>query len=196
MSDSQASSDRDEAKYLALEIHELKAVLREISGKVGRIETRLKRVFPTAFKAVKEERHALEATDTQSSLTSEQALSLFDGLVAQVREGKKTEVEDRLRDTPIADLAVLARELGVSLAKKKPSRTSLTNAVLGRLKESVMLTKHTNATKALSESSPLGTPTKDYRLAHQPDSSKSASEERHTDLAGEEPAAAEKKPHS
>ena len=121
MSDSQESSDKDEAKYLALEIHELKAVLREISGKVGRIETRLRCVFPAAFKAVKGERRALEAPDIQSSLTSNQELSLFDDLVAQVREGKKAEVEDRLRDTPIADLALLV----VSWAYHWPRRSLL-----------------------------------------------------------------------
>ncbi|MGH7836887.1 MAG: hypothetical protein ACREQC_03575 [Candidatus Binataceae bacterium] len=155
MSDPQAAAGKDEARHLALEIHELKGVLREISGRLGRIETRLKRVFPQAFEAVKAERIALEATDAQASLTPETALSLFDDLAAQIQEGRKTEVEEKLRDIPISDLALLARELGVSLGKKRPSRNSLTLAVLGRLKETVMLTKHSNATRARSENAAL-----------------------------------------
>jgi hypothetical protein len=41
-------SKEEEAKEVAAEIRELKDIMREVSGKLGRIEGRLKRAFPEA----------------------------------------------------------------------------------------------------------------------------------------------------
>jgi len=131
----------DVARELAQEIRELKDVLREISRKVGQIETRVKRVFSSAFPAAPTDSGRKQAAkpDEEPTLSPEGALQVYDELVGLAKAGSRDQVQQRLESFGLPDLALLCRELGVSLRKKKPSRTALVNGVLGRVSESVML---------------------------------------------------------
>lgn len=129
----------EEVKELARELRELKEVLREILNKATQIEARARRTFPAAFPKAPESRPpALKLTDPPT-ISPQEALRLYDDLVLMAKHGNKEEVQRRLETMGLPDLALLARELGVSLGKSKPSRKALLKGVLGRINESMML---------------------------------------------------------
>lgn len=133
-------SKEEEAKQVAAEIRELKEIVREVSGKLGRIETRMKRAFPEAFVATP--RRSDSTAHAIPTLSPQQALQIYDQLVESARGGDRENVQRRLNEVGVADLGLMVRELGVSLGKKKSSRKSLTAAIIARINESVMLSRH------------------------------------------------------
>lgn len=134
---------RGDVDALAGELRDLKDILREVSGKLGRIERRLRLFFPESFP--KSERHKekeLELHEPTATINSQQALDLYSELVEIARTGKEQQLEARMASMGIADLALLVRELGAPLGKK-PTRIALTKSLMGRLKQSIMLSRHT-----------------------------------------------------
>ena len=131
----------EETRELAKEIRELKDILREISRKLGQIEGRVKRVFPTAFPSLPSQgvRTSVPKINNPPTISSQEALNIYDELVKMAKEGRKDEVQRRLETMGLPDLAFLSRELGVPVGKNKPSRKVLLNGVLGRISESMML---------------------------------------------------------
>lgn len=130
----------EELKELVKELRELKEVLREISSKVTHIEARAKRSFPAAFpKAPPGPKVSASKITDPPTISPQEALKLYDDLVAMAKQGDKEEVQNRLKTMGLPDLALLSRELGVSLGKSKPSRKVLLNGILGRINESMML---------------------------------------------------------
>lgn len=130
----------EEVKELVKELRELKDVLREISIKVAHIEARAKRAFPAAFpKASPGPRTPAPKITDPPTISQKEALKLYDDLVVLAKQGDKGEVQHRLEKMVLPDLSLLSRELGVSLGKRKPSRKVLISGVLGRIKESMML---------------------------------------------------------
>jgi hypothetical protein len=71
-------------------------------------------------------------------------------LVAIWKGGTPGRVDARLQEMPVHDLKLMAHELGLSFASK-PSRKSLMSAVIGRINESVMLSRNTNVTPSRTE---------------------------------------------
>lgn len=53
----------------------------------------------------------------------------------------------------VADLKLMAHELGLSF-DSKPSRKALASAIIGRIDESVMLSRNTNLTPSRAEQMP------------------------------------------
>lgn len=130
----------EEIKELVKELRELKDVLRGISGTVARIEARAKRAFPAAFpRGSPGPRSPAPKIIDPPTISQEEALKLYDDLVVLAKQGDKGEVQQRLEKMALPDLSFLSRELGVSLGKRKPSRKVLTDGVLGRINESMML---------------------------------------------------------
>lgn len=131
----------EETRELAKEIREMKDILREISRKLGQIEVRAKRVFPAAFSNSPSQgaRISIPKLSDPPTISPQEALKIYDDLVKMAKEGSKEEVQRRLETMGLPDLALLYRELGVSLGKSKPSRKVLLNGVLGRISESMML---------------------------------------------------------
>lgn len=141
----------EEVKRLFEEIKEVKNTLIDLSRKISHIETRVKRAFPAAYPTDSlKEKKSLQV-DRQPSLTTDQALHLYDELVSQVGRGDISLVKERLSSMNIAVLNLMRQELGVSLGKKKPSRKVLVEAILGRINESILLTKHVNREQLVSE---------------------------------------------
>ncbi len=134
-------SPAEVARELAQEIREFKEVLREISKKLGQIETRAKRAFPSAFPATPGRNSNKEKSKEgeQPTLSPGEALQLYDQLVQSAKAGTRDQVQQRLESLRLADLGLLCRELGVSLGKKRSSRPALISGILGRVNESVML---------------------------------------------------------
>jgi hypothetical protein len=136
--------EREDVEILAREIRDLKEVLRELSGKLGRIEKRLRVFFPAAFP--KSKPRANKGQSLQSSpptMTSEQVLGFYNELIDLVRADRRSQVEDNLARLALGDLALLVRELGAPTGNN-PSRSGLTKSVMGRLKQSIMLSRHSS----------------------------------------------------
>lgn len=130
----------EEIRELVRELRELKEVLREISGKVAQVEARAKRAFPAAFPKTEPGQRSRGPNLTDPpTISSQEALRLYDDLVATAKRGQKEGAQRRLESMGLPDLFLLSRELGVSLGKSKPSRKALLSGVLGRINESVML---------------------------------------------------------
>lgn len=139
----------EELKELVKELCELKDVLREISNKVKQIsskvtqiESRSKRAFPSEFPKPTTESNPVPRKKTDPpTISPKEALELYDSLVDTAKKGEKgkVEVRDRLEKIDLPNLLLLSKELGVSLGKNNPSRKTLTNGILGRLNESIML---------------------------------------------------------
>lgn len=132
-------SPEEEARELAKELRELKELLRGISGKIAQIEARARRAFPTTFAKMARPSSGGQKPTDPPTISPQEALRLYDDLVQLAKGGNKNEAQDRLQEMMLPDLALLARELGVSLGKSKPSRKTLVNGVLGRISESMML---------------------------------------------------------
>jgi len=138
------NTPEQEVVMMAKELAEIREILRELSRKLSRIEARANRAFPCAIT-----KHATTSKERKKSeissiptMTPEQAMRLYDDVVDRAKEGNPAKARQLLDVLELADLNLLRSELGVSLGKRKPSRRVLMEAVLGRVSESVMLTKH------------------------------------------------------
>jgi len=159
MTDDVFNTPSEEVSRLVKELTETKEALRELSGKLARIETRLSRVFPAAFAkaASNPKKEKVGKTSEPTTLTDTSAKDLYERLVEDARNNRFDEVHQRLSSLSVPDLSFLRRELGASLGKKKPSPNALIEVILGRIRESVMLSKHSNRQQLLDESSSRST---------------------------------------
>ena len=123
------------------ECAEIRRTLKSMSAQVGRMEIRVKRAFP----AVVEKARIITAKGGQSntgSMSSEQALAEFDRIVALAGKGKAEEAERALEASSTADLLTIAKEIGVSFSKSKPSLRTIREGIIGKVRESILLTRH------------------------------------------------------
>ncbi|HLH75288.1 MAG TPA: hypothetical protein VKV28_00650 [Candidatus Binataceae bacterium] len=158
MTEQNISPKEEDVIALAGEMRELKEILREVSGKLGRIEKRLRAFFPSSFPSAKTGRVKLpQLNDSPPTITPQQALDLYTELIDLARSGQERQVETRVAEMGLGNLALLVKELGAPLGKK-PSRPALMKSLMGRLKESIMLSRHTNrpATTSFAEDSGRG----------------------------------------
>ena len=149
------STPEETIKQLSLELREVRDLLREAVSKLSRIETRARRVFPSAFPPTTKQGRGPGQSPAEgtSTISPEQALQIYDEVVVLARTGKPEEVERRLASIATPDLVLLAKELGLPGGKNKPSPKQLIAKILGRVKESIMLSKHTYREKPDSEGS-------------------------------------------
>jgi hypothetical protein len=124
------------------ECAEIRRTLKSIGAQVGRMEIRVKRAFPGAVQKAKE-RSAKGARSNTESISSEEALAEFDRIVALATKGEADEAERALEARSTNDLLTIARELGVSFSKSKPSARTIREGIIGKVRESVLLTRHT-----------------------------------------------------
>jgi hypothetical protein len=139
---------------LAKELNEIKEILRDLSRKLSRIEDRASRAFPSAFpKPVTKPKGERSRKLSHPTMSAEQAMRLYDEVVDEAKGGNMEKVRSRLEAMESADLNLLRTELGASIGKKKPSKRVLMEAVLGRVNESVMLTRHINRSQLIDQAS-------------------------------------------
>lgn len=132
-----------EVSRLLDELAGLRDQLRGIGATLGRLELRIKRAFPNVA-AERQSRGANDRGKTEPSLTPEKALQLYDDAVKQAKLGSQDRALAEVQKLALPDLAVLHRELGLSLGRSKPSRKILMNGIINRIKQSVMLSQHTS----------------------------------------------------
>lgn len=137
------SAEGDDVTQLTDEIIELKEILREVSRKLTRMETKIKRGFSSnSRKASSTESQVASESKKAANLSSEQVLQLYEDLRLQVKSGHEEEVEQKLSEMNATDLNLLCWELGVSLSGRSPSRRKMLDIIMGRIKQSLMLSRH------------------------------------------------------
>jgi hypothetical protein len=149
------NTQEEEIRRLGAELGEIKDVLRELARKATAIETRLRRAFPTALPK-KPARTAGRArgASLEPTMTVSQVLAAFDEALALARSSGVEQARTRLDGWVLGDLNLLRAELGASLGKKKPSKVSVLEAIVGRLNESLLLTQHTNRRELIAANDP------------------------------------------
>jgi hypothetical protein len=130
-----------EVLKLLEECAELRTTLKAISAQIGRMEKRVKNAFPTVA-AQTRSRGVGRTGSSEATITSEQALAEFDRVVGLAASGANDDAQKILEAKSAADLRVIAKELGVSFPKSKPSIKAMREAIFGKVRESVLLSKH------------------------------------------------------
>jgi hypothetical protein len=124
------------------ECAEIRRTLKSIGAQVGRMEVRVKRAFPEVVQKAKE-RAAKNAQSNTGSMSSGEALAEFDRIVALASKGEPDEAERALEVRSTTDLLTIAREVGVPFSKSKPSAKRIREGIIGKVRESILLTRHT-----------------------------------------------------
>jgi hypothetical protein len=134
----------EEVEQLLEECQKLRGTLAEISSQVARMEKRVKRAFPEPAKRVSDRLRAQSARHSDQSgpsLTHDEALAQFD-MAVQLAGKDPAGAERFLAEKRLADLTVIAREVGISFGQSKPSFKAIKDALYGRIRESLLLSKH------------------------------------------------------
>jgi hypothetical protein len=134
------TTDQEVLKLLE-EFVELKRTLKTISGQLGRLENRVKATFPNAAKQM-QERKAKFTDQKANSLTSVEAQKEFDHIVQMARSGAASEAESYLERLSPLNLLAIAKEVGVAFRNNKPSIKAMREAILGKVRESILLSRH------------------------------------------------------
>jgi hypothetical protein len=144
-SNSEFRTSEQEVLKLLEECSELRTTLKAMSAQIGRMEKRVKNAFPTVAARRRSERPSRTASSA-TTITSEQALAEFDRVVGFAVSGANDDAQKALEAKSAADLRVIAKELGVSFPKSKPSIKTMREAIFGKVRESVLLSKHNRRT--------------------------------------------------
>ena len=101
----------EELELLALELSEVKNILRELSQQVLRVERRVRAALPSSQKS--------PASNGLKQLDKSAVSSTISQLTERAKKGEQ--IEDELRGMTVKDgLVVLARELGMTNTKLPP----------------------------------------------------------------------------
>jgi hypothetical protein len=146
-------SPLEELEYLNSQVAEIKVLLRDVVARLNQVERHARRAFPNVqlpkpSAATGQRRQTTEGTEP--TLTRDTAASLFETLRNLMQEEPAGAVEKELAGLGMADLRFLAQELGVSLGSK-PTRKKLNSGIMGRINESILLSKNVNVSKPRSE---------------------------------------------
>jgi hypothetical protein len=115
--------------------------MREISRKLSNLELRAKRAFPNAARRVELAKPRSNISEPPT-LSAEAALQRYDQIVERARLGAHGEANELLNQMNLPDLHLMFKELGLSLGKSAPSKKIIISGILGRVKQSVMLSHH------------------------------------------------------
>jgi hypothetical protein len=140
-SETEFRTPEQEVLKLLEECAELRRTLKTISGQVGRIENRVKHAFPAVANQARE-RKVSGTHSSKTSITPQQALVEFDRVVKLAASGANEEAERILEAKSAPDLLLIAKELGVSFPKSKPSIRTMREAIFGKVRESILLNRH------------------------------------------------------
>ena len=134
----------DETSQLVDEISELKEILREVSKKLTRIETKVRRGAIPATPKISESTVSQldETTDKPANLSAEQVIQIYEQLRLKAKNGKEEEVRKKLLSMTATDLSLICLELGMPPTAKNPSRKKMIEVIIGRIKQSLMLSRH------------------------------------------------------
>lgn len=134
----------DETSELVDEISDLKEILREVSKKLTRIENKVRRGAISATLKVSEPTVSQldETTDKPANLSADQVIQIYEQLRLKAKNGNEEEVRKKLSSMSATDLSLICLELGVPPSAKNPSRKKMIEVIIGRIKQSLMLSRH------------------------------------------------------
>ena len=130
-----------ESAGLVDEIGELKEILREVSKKLTRIETQVKRGGLSA-KSKTSESPTIANVTKPVNLSPETVLEAYEELRLQAKNGNEEEVSQKLLAMSATDLNLMCCELGMPPTSKNPSRKKMFELIIGRIKQSLRLSRH------------------------------------------------------
>jgi len=139
-----------ELEQLKRDLNEIKGLMKDVALRMSQIERHVKRAFvPIGARESggndTPRKRSRRTPEEPPSINPEQALNIFDELKSLLRTAGTESVLDRLDQIPLPDLKLMAREVGLTF-KSKPSKKALSHRILGRMNESVLLSKNTNVT--------------------------------------------------
>lgn len=134
-------ADGEETVQLVDEIGELKEILREVSKKLTRIEARVKREALSAASKTAESSSAA-GVKKAVDLSAEEVLQVYEDLRLKAKSGDEEYVRKKLSSMSATDLNLMCCELGMPPSSKNPSRRKMFELIIGRIKQSLMLSRH------------------------------------------------------
>lgn len=136
---------------LSEEVSELKDLIREISRRLTRIEMLLKQTpAPPPPKSLAEPKIVDPPPiprPKSASLSATQVLEVYEELRFKAKQGHEEEVKQKLAAMNLSELNLLCWELGTPVAGKNPTRKKMLDAILSRIKQSLMLSRHIDRRK-------------------------------------------------
>ncbi|WP_373535122.1 hypothetical protein [Microcoleus sp.] len=135
------AANEQESGGLVDEIGELKEILREVSKKLTRIEAQVKRgVLSAASK--NSQLSTVADVNKPANLSAGNVLEVYEELRLQAKKGHELEVRQKLSAMSATDLNLMCCELGMPPSSKNPSRKKMFELIIGRIKQSLMLSRH------------------------------------------------------
>ena len=142
-------SKEEELERFMREIEAVKNSVKDAIATLNRIERHMRRVFeipqqPNGAAAKKRAPGSVKSRSEKPTISSDEALDVFDDLSALFDDGQAEAAQNRLQRMHVPDLRLVAQELGVTFPSR-PSKRSLCSAIVRRINERSMLSKNVNA---------------------------------------------------
>lgn len=134
----------EETVQLVDEIGELKEILREVSRKLTRIEAKVKRGGTALASKSSDFQSSQAAADVKkpANLSADNILQVYEELRLTAKNGNEQEMREKLLALSATDLNLMCCELGMPPTSKNPSRKKMFELIIGRIKQSLMLSRH------------------------------------------------------
>jgi hypothetical protein len=135
------AASEQESGGLVEEIGELKEILRDVSRKLTRLETQVKRGVLSAGSKTSDIPTGADV-NKPANLSAANVLEVYEELRLQAKNGNEEEVRQKLLAMSASDLNLMCCELGMPPSSKNPSRKKMFELIIGRIKQSLRLSRH------------------------------------------------------
>ena len=135
------AASEQESGGLVEEIGELKEILRDVSRKLTRLETQVKRGVLSAGSKTSDIPTGADV-NKPANLSAANVLEVYEELRLQAKNGNEEEVRKKLLAMSATDLNLMCCELGMPPSSKNPSRKKMFELIIGRIKQSLRLSRH------------------------------------------------------
>ncbi len=135
------AASEQESGGLVEQIGELKEILRDVSRKLTRLETQVKRGVLSAESKNSDSPTGADV-NKPANLSAANVLEVYEELRLQAKNGNEEEVRKKLLAMSATDLNLMCCELGMPPSSKNPSRKKMFELIIGRIKQSLRLSRH------------------------------------------------------
>jgi hypothetical protein len=135
------AASEQESGGLVEQIGELKEILRDVSRKLTRLETQVKRGVLSAGSKTSDIPTGADV-NKPANLSAANVLEVYEELRLQAKNGNEEEVRKKLLAMSATDLNLMCCELGMPPSSKNPSRKKMFELIIGRIKQSLRLSRH------------------------------------------------------
>ena len=135
------AASEQESGGLVEQIGELKEILRDVSRKLTRLETQVKRGVLSAGSKTSDLPTGADV-NKPANVSAANVLEVYEELRLQAKNGNEEEVRQKLLAMSATDLNLMCCELGMPPSSKNPSRKKMFELIIGRIKQSLRLSRH------------------------------------------------------